>query len=364
MGRWIRGVLSRSGDAAAQAAGLFALSGLLALAAVPTSPDRVALLLAVAAANLVTACLVLACPWASWEPRRTAVLAWPAFTLIGLSTWALGGFAAGIGPFFVLFFAWLGLHHRPRVIAWCTPLAVAAYVAPLVASGADARLLGTTLILLPVAVTVGLVISARVRALAVAKEQLAFQASHDPLTGLPNRLQAMRLLRAALSRAQRTGALLAVMFIDLDDFKRVNDTHGHRAGDQVLRSVAGRLEAEIRGGDTAARLGGDEFVVVLESIDTEASGVTAARRIIHAISRPIPVADGKEAQVGASVGITFNLDASIDADAVLNEADIAVYRAKNEGRGRVATARGGDWQTRPSTATQAAPPPPPPATPA
>jgi diguanylate cyclase (GGDEF)-like protein len=330
-------VLRRCGDAAAQAAGLFALSAVLALAAVPTSPGRTALLIVLAVADLVTASVVLALPWASWETRRTAVLAWPAFTFMGLSTWAFGGFAAGTGPFFVLFFAWLGLHHQPKVIAWCTPLAAAAYVAPLVASGADVRLLGTTAILLPTAVGVALLISAQVRALTKAQEQLAFQATRDPLTGLPNRAQVMELLHGALHRTRRTGDLLAVMFIDLDGFKAVNDTHGHRAGDTVLRSVAELLRAEIRAGDTAARLGGDEFVVVLETVDSEASGVAAARRIIRAIAHPIPISDSEVARVGASVGITFNLDSSTDAEAVLHEADVAVYQAKNAGRGRVVT---------------------------
>ncbi|MCF4123578.1 GGDEF domain-containing protein [Antribacter sp. KLBMP9083] len=286
-------------------------------------------------ADLVTAGLTLACPWASWPAGRTAVLAWPAFTLIGLSTWAFGGFAAGTGPFFVLFFAWLGLHHEPKVILRCAPLAAVAYAVPLAVSGADARLVGTTVILMPIAVGVGLIISARVRALAQAQELLAFQATHDPLTDLPNRALAMRTLHAALSRAQRTGDLIAVMFIDLDGFKTVNDTHGHQAGDAVLRTVADRLRANSRAGDAAARLGGDEFVVVLEPVDREASAVAAAQRIIRAVSRPIPVGDSNEVRVGASVGLTFNLDAATDADAVLNEADQAAYRAKNSGRGRV-----------------------------
>jgi diguanylate cyclase (GGDEF)-like protein len=328
-------LLNRCGNAAVQAAGLFALSGVLALMAVPTSPGRETLLLVVAAADLVTAGLTLACPWASWPAERTAVLAWPAFTLIGVSTWAFGGFAAGTGPFFVLFFAWLGLHHRLKVILWCAPLAAVAYAVPLVLSGADARLIGSTVILMPIAVGVAVVISTRVHALARTQELLAFQATHDPLTDLPNRAQAMRTLHAALSRAQRSGELIAVMFIDLDAFKSVNDTHGHQAGDKVLRTVADRLRANSRAGDVAARLGGDEFVVVLEPVDRETSAVAVAQRIIEAVSLPIDVGDGNEVRVGASVGITFNLDSSTDADAVLNEADQAVYRAKNSGRGHV-----------------------------
>jgi hypothetical protein len=170
--RWL---LDRCGEAAVQAAALFALSGVLALAAIPTSPGRAELLLVISAVDLVTAALVVACPWASWPASRTAVLAWPAFALIGLSTWAFGGFAAGTGPFFVMFFAWLGLHHQPKQILWCTPLAALTYAIPLAASGAEARLVGSTAILIPVAVGVGLLISARVRALAEARGLMAFR---------------------------------------------------------------------------------------------------------------------------------------------------------------------------------------------
>jgi diguanylate cyclase (GGDEF)-like protein len=336
MAAWRTRLLGRCGDAAVQAAGLFALSGALAVAAVPISPDRAMLLLAIASVDLLTALVVVACPWVSWPPGRTAVLALPALAVIGVSTWAFGGFAAGTGPFFVLLFAWLGLHHRPSQVIWCTPLAAVAYAVPLLISDADARLVASTVILMPIALGVGLLISARVRALAEAREELAFQAAHDPLTGLPNRVSAMQLLHAALSRAQRCGDLVAVLFIDLDAFKIVNDVHGHRAGDAVLRVVAERLRTEIRAGDTAGRLGGDEFVVVLDSVATEACAVEVADRIVAAVSEPIGLGAGEEARVGASVGIAFNLDGATDAEAVLHDADVAGYRAKNRGRGRVA----------------------------
>jgi diguanylate cyclase (GGDEF)-like protein len=329
-------LVERCGAAAVQAAGLFALSGLLAVAAIPTSPGRVSILLVIAVLDLVTAAVVVACPWRSWPERRTAVIAWPAFALIGLSTWAFGGFAAGIGPFFVLFFAWLGLHHNPRQILWCSPLAAVAYAVPLAVSGASPRLIGSTVILMPVAVGVALLISTHVRALAEARERMAFQAAHDALTGLPNRDRSIQLLHAALTRGLRDSELVAVLYLDLDGFKKVNDTLGHQAGDALLRTVAGRLRAEIRIGDTAGRLGGDEFVVVLESVATEDHALDIANRIIGAISQPMEVSEGELARVGVSVGISFNLDGSVDADAVLREADVALYRAKNRGRGQVA----------------------------
>jgi len=167
------------------------------------------------------------------------------------------------------------------------------------------------------------------------QEELAFQAAHDPLTDLPNRAEAMRLIHAGLSRARRSGDLLALVFVDLDGFKKVNDTCGHRGGDLVLRVVAQRLLSELRAGDVVARLGGDEFVVLLEPIDTEASAVDVAERLITAISRPIPLAPGEEVQVGASIGMVYNQDAGTDAETLLHEADVAVYRAKAHGRGRV-----------------------------
>ena len=328
-------LLQRCGPAAAQAAGLFAVSGLLAVAAIPTTPGGATILTVIAVLDLVAAAGVVACPWRAWPERRTAVIAWPAFALIGLSTWAFGGFAAGTGPFFVLFFAWLGLHHRRRQILWCVPLAAAAYAVPLAVAGASSRLVGSVVILMPVAVCVAVLISSHVRALSEARELMTFQATHDALTGLPNRLESLALLHAALSRGQRKGELVAVLYLDLDGFKSVNDTLGHQAGDAVLRGVADRLRGEIRAGDTAGRLGGDEFVVVLESLTSDDLALDIGERIVGVLSHPFRLTDGRTARVGASVGITFNLDGSVDAEAVLHEADLALYRAKSQGRGQV-----------------------------
>jgi len=325
----------RCGAAAVQAAGLFAVSGLLAVAAIPTTPGRATILLVIAVLDLAAAAGVVACPWRSWPERRSALIALPAFALIGLSTWAFGGFAAGTGPFFVLFFAWLGLHHQRREILWCVPLAALAYAVPLAVAGAPARLVGSVVILMPVVVCVALLISSHVRALGEARELMAFQATHDALTGLPNRPESIALLHAALSRNQRRSELVAVLYLDLDGFKSVNDTLGHRAGDDVLRAVGDRLRGEIRAGDIAGRLGGDEFVVVLESLTSEELALDVGERIVGVLSHPFRIAEGRTARIGASVGITYNLDGSVDAEAVLHEADLALYRAKSQGRGQV-----------------------------
>ena len=170
---------------------------------------------------------------------------------------------------------------------------------------------------------------------AAAQAELTHQAAHDPLTGLANRAQAMQLISAALSRAQRAGAVIGLLFVDLDGFKQVNDTLGHQAGDEVLKAVAERMLGSVRVGDVVARLGGDEFLVLLEPLDDEAAGVAVAERVIASIAEPLRLRTGHQARIGASGGLAISQDASTDAERLLQEADIAVYRAKSSGRGRV-----------------------------
>ncbi len=167
------------------------------------------------------------------------------------------------------------------------------------------------------------------------QESLAFQAAHDSLTRLPNRAQALRLMDSALSRAQRSGAIIGLLFIDLDEFKAINDTYGHRTGDQVLCAVAERMHAQVRAGDVLARLGGDEFLVLLEPVDSQASVVDVAERLVAAASEPIAIAGGRTVTVGASVGVAISLDGMVDPVQLLADADAAVYRAKSSGRGHV-----------------------------
>ena len=167
-----------------------------------------------------------------------------------------------------------------------------------------------------------------------AQAELSHQAAHDSLTGLANRAQAIRLISGALGRAQRTGAVVGLLFIDLDGFKQVNDTLGHHAGDEVLKTVALRMLDTVRTGDVVARLGGDEFVVLLEPLDEQASGLGVAERVIRAVSEPMLLVSGHEATIGASVGLAISQDGDTDADRLMMEADLAVYRAKGLGRGR------------------------------
>lgn len=168
----------------------------------------------------------------------------------------------------------------------------------------------------------------------LARRELAHRASHDALTELPNRAQALVLIEQALHRAQRSSTKTALMFIDLDHFKAVNDNFGHAAGDEVLQRVARRMLKVVRVGDSVARLGGDEFVVLLENITDEADVVKLAERLVEQVSAELLI-DARAIRIGASVGVAFCGDGYVDADRLLQDADAAAYRAKSAGRGRV-----------------------------
>ncbi len=183
-----------------------------------------------------------------------------------------------------------------------------------------------------------LVVAVRqIEAAAVARDELQAQlvhdAAHDPLTQLPNRGRGLSLVRRALSDDRGSGETTAVLFLDLDGFKYVNDTLGHKAGDTVLRLVADRLRGAVREGDTAIRFGGDEFLVVLRDVPDVATATTVARRLIRAISQPI-VLGADSVGIGASIGIALSHAGSGNAAQAIHEADLAAYVAKSSGRGR------------------------------
>ena len=165
------------------------------------------------------------------------------------------------------------------------------------------------------------------------EEMVRFLAYHDSLTGLPNRRLLDDRLRQALYQAQRRDARVAVMLVDLDDFKQINDSAGHRAGDTVLREVATRLGACLRKADTLARHGGDEFVVVLTDVQGEADCELVAGRLLGSLGPAFRV-DGGQYTLGASVGISLFPADGGDGEALLRNADAAMYRAKELGRNR------------------------------
>jgi diguanylate cyclase (GGDEF)-like protein/PAS domain S-box-containing protein len=164
-----------------------------------------------------------------------------------------------------------------------------------------------------------------------AEELIRHLAKYDELTGLPNRSLFHDRLHHAFAQVQRHDKRLAILFIDLDRFKHINDTLGHEAGDQVLRDVAERLLGCLRRSDTVGRLGGDEFVVLIEELPRLASAVTLAQKILDAVARPFILA-AQELHIGASIGISIYPEHGRDPQSLLNHADAAMYRAKEQGR--------------------------------
>ncbi len=165
------------------------------------------------------------------------------------------------------------------------------------------------------------------------QRRLAHEAAHDNLTTLPNRKAVLKHVSSALARTRRSSASLALLFLDLDGFKAINDTHGHHIGDSVLRILARRLLDTVREGDLAGRLGGDEFLVVAEPILGIDDAIELSERIIAELSEPVNI-DELTVSVTVSVGIAMG-DTDLTADELLRDADLAVYRAKELGRGRI-----------------------------
>jgi diguanylate cyclase (GGDEF)-like protein/PAS domain S-box-containing protein len=177
----------------------------------------------------------------------------------------------------------------------------------------------------------------RMRELELAQAALTEQATHDPLTGLPNRSMIVDRLTQALALAKRLGTSTGLLFVDLDRFKEINDTGGHAAGDTVLRQMAERLLAAVRPMDSVSRLGGDEFVVLLPALESSDDAAAVARRIAGAIAAPITLSHGP-VTVTASIGISITSpaasDIDLDPDRMLRQADTAMYHAKSLGGSR------------------------------
>lgn len=175
-------------------------------------------------------------------------------------------------------------------------------------------------------------------------KQLELEAArHDALTGLPNRVIFHEHLKRSFEAAKRSPLLLAVLFIDLDKFKPVNDSLGHEAGDELLKTVAERLGQGIRGSDVAARLGGDEFAVILDGLHSKEEAWIIANRLLEALQRPFALQAG-EVRIGGSIGMAFYPGDGDNPTALLKSADMAMYRAKSEGRNMVKCYAPGDEQ--------------------
>jgi diguanylate cyclase (GGDEF)-like protein/PAS domain S-box-containing protein len=163
------------------------------------------------------------------------------------------------------------------------------------------------------------------------QRELAHQAFHDPLTGLANRTLFAERTEQALEESRRSNRLVALLFADLDNFKSVNDTLGHSAGDDLLRNVAERLERTLRPEDTLARLGGDEFAILLEDVDNTKGAQRVAERIVEALSTPFSI-QGKEVQAQTSIGLAVGRAEDHSSEELLRNADVAMYVAKSSGK--------------------------------
>lgn len=161
---------------------------------------------------------------------------------------------------------------------------------------------------------------------------LQAQAHHDELTGLANRLLLTERFSSAVNRAKRSGRVFAVLMIDLDDFKAINDTHGHAAGDAVLVTMGSRLMATVRACDTVARLGGDEFVLIIEDIEDPQELVSMSHKMINTLSKPIALESGSVVSAGASVGLALYPQHGTELNDLLGVADQSMYECKATGQ--------------------------------
>jgi len=184
-------------------------------------------------------------------------------------------------------------------------------------------------------------IQGQIAALQAKEAALDHLASHDSLTGLPNRRVFMDRLELALARARRGGEPIALLFVDLDRFKEVNDHAGHAAGDALLRTVAQRMRGAVREADTVARMGGDEFLVLLDGAADSIAAGQVAQKLLDGLAQPVPYG-GESLTIEASIGVSLCPRDGTTAGEIIAAADRAMYRAKAEGRNRYCFAGSGD----------------------
>jgi diguanylate cyclase (GGDEF)-like protein len=173
------------------------------------------------------------------------------------------------------------------------------------------------------------------------EEELSFLATHDPLTGLPNRTLILDRVTQMLARSTRTQAPVAALFVDVDNFKSINDSLGHGVGDELLRAVAARLESVVRQVDALGRLGGDEFVVIAEELSLAAGPELVAERLLDALKHPFDLGDSGDTRVTVTASIGIAAGSRTSAEELLRDADIAMYRAKWDGKNRYAVFESG-----------------------
>jgi diguanylate cyclase (GGDEF)-like protein len=267
-------------------------------------------------------------------------------TVLSLATWAFGrrpitlsasstpnreaqlrrllGWAAPAGAAFCALAAAAGaaLRDRPTVFGALALLATVAMV-PLLLQWLAVRVLAR----LDTAITERITLQAELDAAHKTKEELRDLAYHDDLTGLPNRSLLYDRLGLAITQSHRQASHLALLFLDLDDFKAVNDSFGHTSGDRLLAELASRVRGSVRAGDTVARFGGDEFIVLLDSVTGAEDAARVAAKVLDAVQSPFRL-DGHEVAVTASVGVSVYPRDGTSADELVKSADAAMYRDK------------------------------------
>ena len=225
----------------------------------------------------------------------------------------------------------------PERVSWLPPAAVATGFGILLFSDRrEAFFPGVVMILIAIALA-GLVLARQVivqHDLLSAKEQLRYQAFHDALTGLPNRQLVLDRAGQLLARDQRDAFGVPALFLDIDGFKRINDSFGHAAGDKLLQTVAERLTRALRASDTVGRLGGDEFVILLDPVALTEAPELVAERLLAVLSEPVEVGGSSQGALSISASIGITVGPHTTADELLRDADIALYEAKDAGKGR------------------------------
>jgi diguanylate cyclase (GGDEF)-like protein len=335
-GRPLRpGSVESAGAAGRVAAALLVMAGVVTIGSVglpePAGFNRAGVL-AVGAIGVALGGLLITIPWQRWSNRASLAIVPPALTMIALHNWFGGEDPFRYSIFFVAVFVWVGTFHRRGTSVVVALPTTVAYLVPLLVAGAPAQALASAAYAVPLFVVVGEILAWRSAGVNQLESELREAALHDPLTGLANRRLVLDRLHAAVARAARSGEFVHVLYLDIDDFKAVNDTFGHDAGDAALVAVAAALTKAVRPSDTVARLGGDEFVVVVESPAPD-SGQSTAARISRALQEGLQT-NSPSLLPAMSIGIASDRGGSAEPLALLRAADAALYAVKHAHKDR------------------------------